>query len=171
MQTAVAANLGLWAQDVTGQKNVKVSEVPRDTTVRELVQGLLGKMGLMRRDVEGRPLEYRARLEREGRHLHDYELVDDALQSDDRIEDDQCRSDSEGQDSRKKGHRCCLLQDDRSAGDREGEEHVHGSGLLLIRRCGHTEANGERQDACVSVIKEGLRPSRLASPVRVRRCR
>jgi hypothetical protein len=85
MQTAVAANLGLWAQDVTGQKNVKVSEVPRDTTVRELVQGLLGKMGLMRRDVEGRPLEYRARLEREGRHLHDSELVDDALQSDDRI--------------------------------------------------------------------------------------
>ena len=85
MQTAVAASLGLWAQDVTGQKNVKVSEVPHDTTVRELVQGLLGKMGLMRRDVEGRPLEYRARLEREGRHLHDSELVDDALEPEDRI--------------------------------------------------------------------------------------
>lgn len=80
---AVAAEIGLRISDVSGQKTVKASAVPRHFTVGELVQGLLARMGLARNDVEGRPLHYRARLEREGRHLHGSELVGDALEDDD----------------------------------------------------------------------------------------
>jgi len=64
---------------------MRVSDVSSDSTVRELVQGLLARMRLVDKDVEGRPIEYRARLEREGRHLHDSELVGDALLPDDEI--------------------------------------------------------------------------------------
>jgi len=42
-------------------------------------------MGLVREDVGGRPLEWQMRLEREGRHLNDSELVVDALQPQDEI--------------------------------------------------------------------------------------
>ena len=81
----MAASVNLLAQDVSGQKKVRVSDVSGDSTVRELVRGLLTRMRLVDKDVGGRPIEYRARLEREGRHLHDSELVSDALQSDDQI--------------------------------------------------------------------------------------
>jgi hypothetical protein len=81
----MATSVNLLAQDVTGQKRVRVSDVSGDSTVRDLVQGLLKKMRLTDKDVAGRPVEYRARLDREGRHLHDSELVSDALQSDDQI--------------------------------------------------------------------------------------
>ena len=81
----MTANVKLLAQDVTGQKKVRMSDVSGDSTVRDLVQGLLKTMHLNRKDVAGRPIEYRARLEREGRHLHDSELVSDALQSEDEI--------------------------------------------------------------------------------------
>jgi hypothetical protein len=81
----IAASVSLLAQDVSGQKKVRVSDVSGDSTVRELVRGLLTRMRLVDKDVGGRPLEYRARLEREGRHLHDSELVSDALKSDDQI--------------------------------------------------------------------------------------
>jgi len=81
----MAASVNLLAQDVTGQKKVRASDVSRDSTVRDLVQGLLEKMRLTNKDAAGHPIEYRARLEREGRHLHDSELVGDALQADDQI--------------------------------------------------------------------------------------
>ena len=81
----MAANVNLLAQDVTKQKKVRVPNVSGDSTVRDLVQGLLETMRLNKKDVDGRPIEYRARLEREGRHLHDSELVGDALLSDDEI--------------------------------------------------------------------------------------
>ena len=45
----------------------------------------MAKMGLARNDVEGRPLRYRARLEREGRHLDGHERVDEALKPDDHV--------------------------------------------------------------------------------------
>jgi hypothetical protein len=81
----MATSVNLVAQDVTGQKKARVSDVSRDSTVRDLVRGLLERMRLTNKDVAGRPIEYRARLEREGRHLHDSELVGDALQADDQI--------------------------------------------------------------------------------------
>jgi hypothetical protein len=85
MATAAAMKLDIYAHDVTRQKKVHVSDVTHDTTVRELVNGLVGKMRLVDTDQKGRPLEFRARLEREGRHLHDSELVSDALQPDDEL--------------------------------------------------------------------------------------
>ena len=56
-----------------------------DSTVGELVQGLLAQMHLPPNDVEGRPLTYQARLERDGRALHSSEAVGDALQNEDKI--------------------------------------------------------------------------------------
>jgi len=77
--------LGLRASDVSGQKTVRAAGVPANFTVGELVQGLIAKMGLARNDVEGRPLDYQARLNREGRHLRGAETVGDALREDDEI--------------------------------------------------------------------------------------
>jgi hypothetical protein len=78
-------SIDLQASDVSGQKLANAKSVPADSTVGELVQGLLVEMKLPRNDVAGRPLSYHARLEREGRHLHASEVVGDALQEQDRI--------------------------------------------------------------------------------------
>lgn len=80
-----ATTLGLRATDLSGQKTVHASGVPTNFTIGELLQGLLAKMGLARNDVEGRPLNYYARLEREGRHLRGSETVGEALQEGDEI--------------------------------------------------------------------------------------
>jgi uncharacterized protein YwlG (UPF0340 family) len=80
-----AMTLGLQVSDVTGQKVVKASSVPFSSTIGELVDGLLAKMGLARIDAQGRPLNYYARLEREGRHLNGSERVGEALQQGDEL--------------------------------------------------------------------------------------
>jgi hypothetical protein len=85
MQTATAMTFNLYGSDVTRQKKVRLPDVSRDSTVRELVKGLVGRLRLVDTDQDGRPLQYRARLEREGRHLHDSEIVNDALQPDDEV--------------------------------------------------------------------------------------
>jgi len=77
--------IGLQVSDVSGQKLLNVSDAHRDASVGELIQGLLSEMNLPPNDVEGRPLTYHARLEREGRHLHASERVGDALQTGDRV--------------------------------------------------------------------------------------
>lgn len=77
--------LSISASDVSGQKVVKVAGLAPDTTVGELVHGLVPKMGLSESDAGGRTLAYHVRLEREGRHLHASEVVGEALQPDDRI--------------------------------------------------------------------------------------
>ena len=79
MEQAAAMSLGLQVSDVSGQKVVKASSVPLSSTIGELVDGLLARMGLARIDAEGRPLQYYARLEREGRHLNGSETVGEAL--------------------------------------------------------------------------------------------
>jgi hypothetical protein len=71
--------------DVSGQKLVDVQHVPTNSTVGEVVQGLLAQMNLPKNDVSGRPLTYHARLDREGRHLHASEIVGDALEPNDRM--------------------------------------------------------------------------------------
>lgn len=83
--SAASVELDLRASDFTGTKKVLIPSVHAETTVRELTQGLLRRMGLVREDVGGRPLEWQMRLEREGRHLNDSELVVDALQPQDEI--------------------------------------------------------------------------------------
>jgi len=77
--------ISLHARDVSNQKRRTVNAVPCDATVGELTEALVGKMGLPERDVEGRPLSYHVRLEREGRHLHASETVGDALKTEDDI--------------------------------------------------------------------------------------
>ena len=78
--------ISLVASDVTGQKMVNLAGVSRDSseTIGEFVRRLVPKMGLSENDVEGRPLTYQARLEREGRHLHASETIG-VLQDEDKI--------------------------------------------------------------------------------------
>jgi hypothetical protein len=85
MGQAAAMTLGLRVSDVSGQKAVRAKAVPINSTVGELVQGLLAKIGLPRNDVQGRPLAYQARLERESRHLNGSEVVGDVLLDDDEL--------------------------------------------------------------------------------------
>ncbi|MGE0553219.1 MAG: hypothetical protein AB7R55_07295 [Gemmatimonadales bacterium] len=75
----------LEVSDVTGQRAVDIEEVDGDATVGELVDRLLADLELTRDDADGRPITYRARLEREGRHLHAAERVADALRTGDRL--------------------------------------------------------------------------------------
>ena len=72
------------ARDVSGQKHAAAA-VPVDATVGELARGLIDRMHLPHTDVEGKPMSYHVRLEREGRHLHPAETVGDVLQENDQI--------------------------------------------------------------------------------------
>lgn len=85
MAEAATATLDIRARDVTGQKRFRLSGVPSQASVGELVRGALARMGLGSLDRDGRELEYRARLEREGRQLHNSERIGDALRTDDEI--------------------------------------------------------------------------------------
>jgi hypothetical protein len=80
-----AAIGGLQVSDTSGQKRAMVNNVPGNSTVGELISGLLAGMQLPQNDTSGRPLVYHARLEREGRHLHGSEVVADALKSGDEL--------------------------------------------------------------------------------------
>jgi hypothetical protein len=85
METAAMTTLDLLARDVTGQKKFSLRGVPKSSSVGEIMRGALARMGLGTQDRDGHDLQYRARLEREGRQLHDSELVGDALQPDDQL--------------------------------------------------------------------------------------
>jgi hypothetical protein len=85
MEATATMGIGLEVSDVSGQKMLSVRELAPDWSVGELVHGLLGRMNLPQQDVSGRPLNYQARLEREGRHLHASERVGDALKSGDHV--------------------------------------------------------------------------------------
>jgi hypothetical protein len=78
--------LTLRVTDVTGQKKMKIRVASGDieTTIGELVDSLLPRMGLPG-VADGRPLSYSARLEREGRHLQGSERVAEALREDDEL--------------------------------------------------------------------------------------
>ena len=67
------------ATDVTRQKKVHADRVPYDSTVRELIEGLVDRMNLPRMDSNGRELVYHARSESGGRHLHASETVGDSV--------------------------------------------------------------------------------------------
>lgn len=84
MSTA-AQTLDIFARDVTGQKKFRLTGIPEEASVGELVRGALARMGLGASDHAGEALDYRARLDREGRQLHGSERVGDVLQRDDEI--------------------------------------------------------------------------------------
>jgi len=72
-------------KDVTGQKRFHAPQVLPDHSVDELVGLAMPAMRLSTRDSEGRPIAYRARLEREGRYLNGSEVVGEALQAEDEV--------------------------------------------------------------------------------------
>ena len=85
MSTQETLGIAITASDVTGQKMVRVRALPADANIGEMVKDLLPQMSLPENDVEGRPLAYHALHEREGRHLHDSELVSEVLREGDRV--------------------------------------------------------------------------------------
>ena len=82
---AAATTLDLFARDLTGQKRFRLSKVPVQSSVGEIVRSAVARMGLGLQDRDGRDLDYRARNDREGRQIHNSELVGDALQPDDEL--------------------------------------------------------------------------------------
>ena len=83
MTHTATMTMGLHVSDISGQKNVRASAVPAHFTIGELVQRLIAKMGLSSTSSSGQKLNYHARLDREGRHLHRAETVGDVLREDD----------------------------------------------------------------------------------------
>jgi len=77
--------IALQVSDVSAQKLANVKDVPPDTTVSELVDGLLAELQLPRQDVEGRPLNYAVRRGRDGLHLTGSARVGASLVSGDAI--------------------------------------------------------------------------------------
>jgi hypothetical protein len=76
--------ISLKASDVSQQKMVRVT-IDADSTVGELIAGLLGRMDLPRNDTAGRPLQYQGFLPDTGRHMRPSESVGEALERDDRM--------------------------------------------------------------------------------------
>ena len=86
MTVAMAMKLNLTARDVTGQRTFSVRDLAGDTTVQELIQGLVPRMGLPAEDSTGTPQAFHAFLERDGgRHLRPSETVGEALRDHDEI--------------------------------------------------------------------------------------
>jgi hypothetical protein len=67
------------------QKDFRLKDIAPTTTIAELISAAIPKMKLPSKDDSGSSISYRARHEREGRHLNDSELVGDSLQNDDRL--------------------------------------------------------------------------------------
>ena len=84
--TTSTSTVGLLeVSDVSGQHYETFEDVDGEASVGELIDALLSELELTTEDRSGRPLTYRARLEREGRHLHASERVGDALQNGDQL--------------------------------------------------------------------------------------
>lgn len=71
--------ISIQATDVSGQKVVNVPSIPLGSSIGELMRALLAKMHLP--DT----VPYQVRLERQQRHLHASERVEDALESGDKV--------------------------------------------------------------------------------------
>jgi len=87
MQAVESREMELEVTDVsrTKRKKFSIKDSLPDSTVGEVIEGLLPGMKLPRNDVAGRPLVYHARLEREGRHLHGSERLAEAVRPGDQI--------------------------------------------------------------------------------------
>ena len=85
MAEAATATLDIRASDLSRTRKFKLSGVPIQASVGELVRGALGRMGLASVDRDGREISYRARHERSGRQLHPSERIGDVLRTDDEI--------------------------------------------------------------------------------------
>ena len=80
-----AKKVNLTARDASGQRRYAVKNVQGDSTVQELIHGLISRMGLPVKDSTGMPQAFHAFLERDGRHLRASETVGEVLKNDDEI--------------------------------------------------------------------------------------
>jgi hypothetical protein len=78
-------SIPITARDVTRQKAVNIPELPTDATVSELIDVLVPRLKLATTDGSGSPVNYYARNDRTGDHLHGADLVSESLQADDEI--------------------------------------------------------------------------------------
>lgn len=68
------------------RKSFKLQGVPSTATVGELITDAVKKMKMQSRDENGSPISYKVRLDREGRHLNNSEMLGDVCKDDDRLE-------------------------------------------------------------------------------------
>jgi len=85
MDAVASMQWNLTARDASGQRRFAVRNVRGDTTIQELIHGLVPRMGLPAEDASGMPQSFHAFLERDGRHLRSLETVADALRNNDEI--------------------------------------------------------------------------------------
>ena len=85
MGSIVAMKLNLTARDASGQRKFAVHGVRGDTSVQELISGLVPRMGLPAEDSAGVPQSFHAFLARDGRHLRSSETIGEVLKDDDEI--------------------------------------------------------------------------------------
>ena len=71
--------------DATGQKTTRVTGIDRERTVGDMLREVLPSLRLPATDSTGRPVVFRARLEREGRYLNESEVLGDVVQPEDRV--------------------------------------------------------------------------------------
>lgn len=86
--TSTDVDLNLRVTDITGQKEILLHGSPsytNETTVGEFITGLLPRMRLPSSDADGRPLVWRALLDREGRHVHGAERLLEVIEPGDLI--------------------------------------------------------------------------------------
>jgi hypothetical protein len=85
MSAVLSKPLNLTAKDASGQRKYAVRNVRSDTTVQELIRGLVPRMGLPAEDSTGTPQSFHAYLERDGRHLRSSETIGEILRDEDEI--------------------------------------------------------------------------------------
>ncbi len=76
---------GFTVRDVSGQRVMRIATFTSGATVGDMVRDTVRSLGLGARDSAGRDLTYQARLDREGRHLHSSEAVQDVVREGDEI--------------------------------------------------------------------------------------
>ena len=76
--------LTLRVSDPSGQRSFVARGVSTDSTIGDMISDLLSRIGLVDK-IDGRPVPYTARLDRESRQLNASERVGDALKEADHL--------------------------------------------------------------------------------------
>jgi len=77
--------INLRVQDVTGQREINVRDIPADTLWGDALSQIVSGMSLPPNESADQSNIWQGRLEREGRHLNSSEVVGDALRDDDLV--------------------------------------------------------------------------------------
>ena len=85
MSAVLSKPLNLTAKDASGQRKYAVRNVSSDTTVQELIRGLVPRMGLPELDSTGTPQAFHIFDQKSGRHLRSSETIGEVLKDEDEI--------------------------------------------------------------------------------------